>query len=134
MRTKIQTSVIKKTLLLALMLVTSFAWAEWVIVSSTDQVNYYVDPATIRKNSNLRKVWTIQDLKQRHKDGEISRRSRNEYDCDGERYRVLALTTHSEPMANGTTLTTNDFEIPDRWTQIAPETISERVLKIVCAK
>ena len=134
MKTKMQTSVIKKTLLLALMLVTGSAWAEWISVGSSDTVATYIDPATIRKDGNLRKVWTIQDLKQRSPRGDMSRRARNEYDCKSERYRVLALSTHSEPMTSGNTLTNYDLENSAAWLQIPPGSPSEIVLKIVCAK
>ena len=51
-------------LCLLLSLVAAPAWAEWVQVSETDHAFYYIDPATIRKDGNLRKFWTIADLKQ----------------------------------------------------------------------
>ena len=134
MKTKMQTSVIKKAVLLALMLVTGSAWAEWVNVGGSNMFNSYIDPATIRKDGNLRKVWSIQDLKQRYKNGEMSRRAKEEYDCQGERSRLLSLSFHSEPMAGGTTLSSNNFENPDHWTQIPPDSAGEIILKIVCAK
>ena len=75
------------------------AWAAWVEVGGKiDEVIFYIDPATIRKDSNLRRVWAIEDLKQRHKDGEMSRRALYEYDCKEERVRILSGTEHSDPM------------------------------------
>ena len=108
-------------LCLLLTLSTSLAWAEWVKVSVTDEHTTYIDPATIRKDGNLRKVWTIQDRKQRDKDGEMSRRTLIEYDCKEERYRVRSGTTHSDPMARGNTLYTRSGE-PGEWNDIPPET------------
>ena len=134
MKTKMQTSVIKKTLLLALMLGTCSAWAEWVSVKDSNNVKNYIDPATIRKDGNLRKVWQLQNLKQRDTDGAMSRRVRIEYDCNGERYRLLTASTHSEPMASGKGLITTDFGNRNPWSQIPPGTASETVLKIVCAQ
>ena len=123
------------TLLAPLLLVTGSAWAEWVWVAESDNANLYIDPSTIRKDGNLVKVWKISDLKQRHKDGELSRRVRAEYDCKEERYRVLSLSEHSGPMASGTTLFTHDYlGEPDKWKQIPPESVGETVQKIVCSK
>ena len=121
-----------KTLLLALLLVTGSAWAEWVRVSGNDAADIYIDPATIRIDGGLRRVWEVQDLKQRHKDGELSRRTRNEYDCKQERYKTLSISEHSGPMASGTTLISG---IPNSsWRDIPPGSIGEAVLKIVCAQ
>ena len=92
----------------------------------------YIDPTTIRKDGNFRKVWQLNDLKERHKDGELSRRVRNEYDCKKERFRVLSFSTHSEPMANGMSLYQSSAESTE-WNDIPPGTFAETVLKIVCA-
>ena len=118
--------------LLALLLVTGSAWAEWVRVVATDMANHYIDPATIRKDGNLRKVWEINDLKQRGQGGELSRRMRMEYDCKQERLRFLLISAHSEAMAFGTNLRQEGEDLT--WTDIPPGTILERILKIVCAQ
>ena len=103
---------------LGLLLATGSAWAEWEPVFFTyDGDTNYIDPATIRKEGSLRKVWEILDLKQRHKDGEMSRRSRSEYDCKNERRRFMSISEHSEPMARGETLrsvtnTSGWYDIP----------------------
>lgn len=121
-----------KKIVFALMLfVTGAAWADWVIVGESPESTVYVDPATIRKEGDLRKVWGIQDLKERDKDGEKSRRYREEYDCKGARKRYLSATTHSETMAGGTPLlTTSD---PSPWTDIRPGSVADDILKQVCA-
>jgi len=118
------------TLLAPLLLVTGPAWAEWLWVAESDYADFYIDPSTIRKDGNLRKVWEIQDLKQRHKDGELSRRFRVERDCKEERYKFLSFSTHSGPMASGTTLTTQLGS--GQWDDIPPNSVGETVLKIVC--
>lgn len=121
-----------KTLLLALLLVTGSAWAEWVRVGESDAIEQYIDPATIRKDGNLVRVWTIQNLKQRHKNGELSLRVRYEYDCKQERLKFLSGTEHSGPMASGTELRSDIGS--GQWNDIPPGTVGESVLKIVCAK
>ena len=120
-----------KTLLLALLLATGSAWAEWVKVGGNDGINIYIDPASIRKDGNLRRVWMIQDSKQRDKEGLMSMRMRREYDCKQERARFLFLSSHSEPMAGGTS---NQEGVETRWNEIPPDTLEEDILKLVCAK
>ena len=84
------------------------AWAEWVAVSESNDLVAYIEPASIRKNGHFRKVWQVQDLKQRDEQGAMSRRLLIEYDCKDERFRVLATSTHSEPVAAGKTLVSAD--------------------------
>ena len=132
MKTKMQTSVIKKTLLLTLMLVTGSAFAEWVKVTEAANANFYIDVDTIRKDGDLRKVWALADLKQRGKDDEISTRTRFEFDCKEDRRRNLSSSTHSAPMANGTTLT--QLNEVGAWRDVAPNTVYAGILKMVCAR
>jgi hypothetical protein len=120
------------TLLTTLML-TGPAWAEWVKVTESDTIYRYIDPATIRKDGNLVRVWEITDLKTRHKDGELSRRSRMEYDCKQERAKYLSISEHSEAMASGTILNQPQIGL-GQWFDIPPGSVVEAVLKIVCAK
>jgi hypothetical protein len=128
-----QISLNRKTLLLSLLLLaTGSACAEWEKVSTTAGSTFYVDRATLRKDGNLSRMWSIQDLNQRHKNGEMSRRSRFEYDCKGERYRTLSMSTHSEPGTGGKTLISLG-EDPQGWSDIPPGSVSEVELKIACA-
>ena len=119
------------TLLTTLML-TGAAWAEWVKVAQSDIIDKYIDPATIRKNGNLVRVWEIHNHKKRDKDGKLSLRARAEYDCKQERFRALSVSEHSGPMASGTTLLSDSSD--NQWQDIPPNTFAEDVLKIVCAK
>ena len=125
----------KRLLLLLALLIAGSANADWVAIGETDNTTFYIDPTTIRKDGNLRKVWEIQDLKTRHKDGGMSRRVMLEFDCKAERYRALANSTHTGPMASGQTIHVGDYErYPDSWSEIPPKTAAEFILKMVCAK
>lgn len=126
------TSIVAKGLLFALLLATSSAWALWINMGETDTGIFYVDPVSILKNGNLRKVWVITDLKERDPDGHISTRVRYEFDCKGEVYRYLALSTHSEPMAAGKTIAPDRVSSP-AWNEIPPGTFVASILSIVCA-
>ena len=122
-----------KKLLLALAIFFSCPiWAEWVRYEETVSSTNYFDPATIRKDGNMRKVWELHDLSKRHKDGEISRRVRKEYDCKQERWRILNFSFHSEPMAGGEVLSMGGED--NNWMAIAPGTSGETIFNIVCAK
>ena len=48
-----------------LVLSSSQAYAEWIKVSDSDEAgkSVYVDPTTIRRNSNLVKIWQFYDYK-----------------------------------------------------------------------
>ena len=124
----------KKLFLVCLMMLAGSAWAGWVMYtkSENEEATLYYDPATIRKDGNMRRVWELQDLRKRHKDGEISRRMRREYDCKQERWRFLGISEHSEPMAGGKVLITVGED--NNWEAIAPGTIDETIFNIVCAK
>lgn len=108
------------------------AWAEWVAVSESNDLVAYIEPSSIRKNGNFRKVWQVQDLKQRDEHGAMSRRLLVEYDCKDERFRVLATSTHPEPMAAGKALVLVD--VPSTWAAFAPGTPAEDTLEIVCTR
>jgi hypothetical protein len=99
----------------------------------TDTVVFYIDPATIREDGNLRRVWVITDSKQREEDGKMSTRARKEYDCKEEQFRILSLSTHSEPMAGGEILWSRSSDDSGKWEDVPPNSIAEAVLKIVCA-
>jgi hypothetical protein len=107
------------------------AQTNWVKVTESDDATHYIDPATVKKDSNSRKAWDLQDLKQRDKDGAMSRRGLVEYDCKEERRRLLAVSSHSEPMAGGKTLHSDNVAVT--WGYIAPNTVAAIKLKIVCS-
>ena len=110
----------------------SSSLAQWEKYGVTQEAFLYIDFSTVRKDGNLRKVWELQDLKQRHKDGELSIRIRVEYDCKEERYRFLSATSHSSQMAQGNLVQSQTG--PSSWTDVAPRTVTEDLLKKVCSK
>ena len=122
----------KKLFLVVLMMLACSAWAEWVMYFEAKTITYFYDPATIRKDGNMRRVWVLYDLRERYKEAEMSYRTQYEFDCKQERVRFLAASAHSEPMAGGKTLYSSGEE--NNWRAIAPGTIAETILKIVCAK
>jgi hypothetical protein len=108
------------------------ACAEWVKVGRTDTAVHYVDPATVRKEGNLRTVWALQDTVQSGEDGIRSIRSLQEYDCALERFRFVSVEAHSEPMAGGWILA--EHHLRDAWSNRPPGTRAATIGKIVCAR
>jgi len=121
----------KKLFLVCLMMLAGSAWAEWVMYETTDTNTFYYDPTTIRKDGNMRQVWVLLNWRKRDKDNVMSHRLRYEYDCKQERYRFIAISVHTEPMAGGEILLQN-LDTP--WIDIAPATAAETMFKIACLK
>jgi hypothetical protein len=122
-----------KVLLLAIVVFTSrSAFAQWVFFAEVPHAIVYFDTTSIVKDGFSRKVWELQDLKVRNKDGELSWRSRWEYDCKQERRRMLSFSTHSDQMAKGEILLNHGSSRP--WVDIAPQTAARDTLNFLCAK
>lgn len=117
-------------LMMLIMGVAQPAWAEWTKVATVEDAVVYIDAATIRKDGNLRRVWELQDMKQRNTNGMMSSRALSEYDCAEEKRRNLAISAHTGPMASGETI--GSFNITTEWVYIAPHSIDSTIFKIVC--
>ena len=112
-------------------------FAAWVKVSDGDETgkSVYVDPTTIRRNSNLVKMWQLYDYKTVQTVGGIrflTAEEQWEFDCAEERGRVVALKEFSGNMASGTMVFTNSQV--SRWLPVIPGTTSEKVWKMACSK
>jgi hypothetical protein len=113
------------------------AYAEWVKVSDSDETGktVYVDPATIRRNSNLVKMWQFYDYKTVQTVGGnrfLTAKEQWEFDCAEKRGRVVARKEFSGNMGSGTMVFTNS-EV-GKWIPAIPDTISQTVWEVVCGK
>jgi hypothetical protein len=129
---------------LAFVLLTGAApvWAEWVKIQSgntgffslSDDIVYYIDPTTITRDGNFRRVWEIHDLSDKGSQGERSVLASVEYDCADNRMRTLKATGKSQKMARGEIIPLR--QVFDEWTTLRPGKDDEmffRILKAVCA-
>jgi hypothetical protein len=114
------------------MLSVASASAGWDTVYVTKTAVHYVDPESIRKEGDFRKVLTLQDLKVQGKRGEHSMRALMEYDCKNKRVRPISATAHRGQMATGEILVT--ISTPSKWISIAPESAFNTTLRHVCAQ
>lgn len=117
-------------LALSLMLAAAPLRAEWLKVGETEAAVHYIDTATIHRNGNLRRVWTVQDMRNADADGVRSIRALEEYDCAQGRFRYLSLTAHSGPMAGGEVIAAHQLD--DNWTARPPGTGPSAIERIVC--
>ena len=113
------------------------AYAEWVKVSDGDETEktVYVDPATIRRNSNLVKMRQFYDYKTVQTVGGIrflTAEEQWEFDCAEERSRVLALKEFSGNMRSGTVVYSNT-EV-GKWQPVAPGTLGRKLWTVACGK
>lgn len=107
------------------------ALAEWEKVSESDTASYYIDRATLLSNGSLRRISQLQNLKQRDKDGELSRRALVEYDCRAASNRTLSLSMHPEPMGGGKPL--DAYSDPSSPRSIVPGSSGEVIFRLLCA-
>jgi hypothetical protein len=119
-------------LCLSLALAAPPAWSGWEVTNEDIEYTDYIDLTTIRRDGDLRRVWTLVDWKQRAVGGYLSQRALTEFDCKEERRRLLTLSNHFGSMAGGDVLRT--WNEPTGWRSIAPGTIAETILKTVCSK
>lgn len=128
----------KRLLIFTLLLLSSApAYAEWVKVGDGDEAGktVYVDPATIRRNSNLVKMWQLYDYKTVQTVGGIrflSAKEQWEFDCAEERSRVLALKEFSGNMGSGTMVDTNSQV--GNWIPVTPGSTGRTVWTVACDK
>jgi hypothetical protein len=107
------------------------AQAEWVFVSKSDKINYYLDPSSVEIDWGFRRVWQLQDLVQ-PEEGVRSRRFLAEYECPQKRWRVLQISSHTEPMATGNPVVSGPQS--REWEFIVPNTPGEAMFKMVCSR
>ena len=121
----------RNALTLSLILAAAPLRAEWVKVGRTDAAVHYVDPASLRRDGSLRRVWAMQDMLEASPAGARSIRALQEYDCADGRSRYLSVAAHAEPMARGEVLA--EHELRDRWTPQPRGAKASAIGKIVCA-
>jgi hypothetical protein len=123
-----------------LALVPAVAQADWVKVAEARDTIYYVDPATIRTDGSVRQAWEIQDFADKRPNGARSRHALFEFDCSAERWRVLSIADHPEPMGGGTAFGT--WTGQSEWSYIAARTgtnipasaTNRTILRFVCSQ
>jgi len=123
-----------KRLLLALVLLAAgTAWAEWVRMGEdSGQITHFFDPKTISKDANLRTVRWLEESRTKDATGVLSTRSMYEFDCQQERRRTLAFSSHPERWANGKTIRSGHR--PSDWEAVPVDSFADAFRKLVCSR
>jgi hypothetical protein len=130
-------------LTLLLILAVAPARADWVRMGESEKTvlyvlsartEYYIDPSTITREGNIRRVWEIQDLSDTGPRGERSILVSAEFDCLQKLMRLSNATGHSHPMASGEIIKLS--QLPDDWITLRPgkeDAVFYKILNTVCA-
>ena len=122
--------------MLLLAVVSTSAAAAWFDIGTDKTTTVYADPATIRREGNLAKMWHLLDLKtvriapgiKRHR--YLSSKSRNEYDCDVQLTRVLLRSWYSGNMGRGYVVYRSHKR--GHWQPVPPESAADLLWHIAC--
>ena len=127
----------KAILIIMFTVASSGAMAEWVEVSSSDDlgITVYADPSSIRKADNKLKMWFLSDYKKarglrsaRH----MSVVSQIECDCIEEQVIPGYGTFYEGNMARGRPVSTGLSSL--NWRPVSPGSIHEHLLIFACGK
>lgn len=120
--------------LVALLLNSNSAIADWSQISSDQATSVYIDPASIIRDGRLSKMWSLTDHKESalSNDGYRFQSSKElyEFDCREHEARILTYILHPDPMGKGKPLYAS--EIASKWSTIAPDTIADRAFQWAC--
>lgn len=121
-----------KTLTAVCLAVATFgASAEWVVVSDTTTATTYADPDAITLSGQSVKLWTLTDYKTSQR-GDMSAKGQHEYDCEGQRWRLLYVSFHPDSMGRGeASFTSNKVQA---WMPMPPGSDAEILWKSACLK
>ena len=121
--------------LMALMLVSGQAAADWVFLDWTPSYSAYADPTTVRQSGERVRMWTLTDYRSvQTYDGSayLSNKAEFEHDCQAGRVRMLAFSLYSEAKGSGKVVHSDVH--PGKWQQIVPDTIGQTMWKFACVK
>lgn len=111
------------------------AVAEWVSIGDQGQAEVFVDKTTIKRNGDLATVWSLNELKSPGSAGGaayVSLKRQDEFDCKGLRTRGVQIAAYPQPKGEGKAVVSEKGS--GKWTAVAPDSPSETLLKIACAK
>lgn len=121
--------------MLALVVMSSAANADWVKAMTSDQADIYVEPSTIKQAGNKVKIWELYNYSSwQEVNGKpvLSLKIQNEYDCEKQRYRSLAGVGYARKMGEGDVRFTDNEA--NKWGPVVPGTMGEGVWKLVCGE
>ena len=113
--------------------VATSAWAEWTKVGQDDGQVVYVDASTFEKEGDVRRAWTLTDLKLPRGDDVASFRELSDFNCKEARRRIVFLVTYAGPMATGKVLESGR-PLLDKFENVSPYSPGGWEFEYVCGK
>ncbi len=117
----------------------SLAGADWDEMFFNDEITFYINKKSIRRDKNSAKLWEMQSYMDQQKNpfGDSFRSVKRlvEFDCKKETSKTLAFTYYSSWAGHGDivrNINLTDKEISQ--SHIIPGTIEEVFMKISCGK
>ena len=114
------------------------ASAEWNLAVKTVKVDFYTDSATIVRNRDIVKMWSLQDLNQGllwGKELVLSVKDYQQYDCKQQTRRLVMSVLHSEHMGGGEVVFSLDLKPTDKdWIPVVPGGGGDALWKVACGK
>ena len=128
----------KTVLTLLLVVASSSAMADWVLVGKAENITAYADPASIRIKGGVARMQDMVDLNTAltTDDGKPykSTQAQDEFACEEGLHRTRSLTCYAGNMGNGDAVCTQPDPNQEAWHQVVPKSINETLWKLACAK
>jgi len=110
--------------------------SDWVSLGLADHATYGIDRASIEKDGQLRRVWTMLDYREAQKtsQGKTYRSSRAlmEMECAKHQVRTRSMSLYSGHNLGGEALTSEG--ISDQWQPLPPNSPVTTMFKVVCER
>ena len=105
--------------------------SKWVNVAKSDTVIFYVDTQSIQKNGNTVTYWEKRNYVKRDEFGDLSSKVNLTINCRTRESQMLYLMTYDD-LDNYGKVQSNFSPKNLEWRPIAPDTVSEIVMKFIC--
>ena len=127
----------RKAVLMLLLAVGGKAIAgEWAAVNHNKYATGYANPATIVRDGDIAKMWTLVDCKEiTHFFGGypfMSIKSHEEFNCKEKKLRTLSYSLYPGKMGEGKDIFSDSN--PSKWAPVLPGSQLADFLKIACGK
>ena len=125
---------LKISLVTSLFLFSSLCFAKWTkVAESVEDVSFYADFNTMRKEAGYIYIWTLDSYAQPHSDGTHSEIHYNQVDCKVFRVMLLDAIFYNKPMGQGSR---NKFTADNlnEWLYYPPDTTGAVRLQQICNK
>jgi len=122
-----------RKLVIALLLLSTSAWAGWRSIGGNATSTSYVDPDTITRKGNTAEMSSLLDYKDFQRMVEVgyfSQKALAEYDCKDRKLRGLSLSLHAGHMGEGKVIYADDS--PHEWEAVAAGSVNETLWEIAC--